>query len=157
MPAGVERQNAAMPAGYSGTPLAKKLGLKDGHTVVLAGAPEKWAIPELHPGVKIRRDLRGNADVVIAFVRSRSELREKAPRLVRAIAPDASLWLVWPRKAGGHVSDVTEQSLRDELLATGLVDTKVAALDDDWSGLRFVWRRDRRPSTAGGGNRSARP
>jgi hypothetical protein len=53
--------------------------------------------------------------------------------------------VVWPRKAGGHVTDVTEQSLRDELLPTGLVDTKVAALDDDWSGLRFVWRRERRP------------
>lgn len=135
-----------MPAGYSGTPLAKKLGVKDGHAVALVGAPERWRLPELDLGVKLRRDLRGKPDVVIAFVRSRSELRQQSSRLVKALNADASLWVVWPRKAGGHVSDVTEQSLRDELLPTGLVDTKVAALDDDWSGLRFVWRREHRAS-----------
>lgn len=138
-----------MPAGYSAAPLARKLGVRDGHAVALVGAPPAWSIPELEPGVRVRRGLRGRADVVIAFVRSRAELEKASARLVGAVPPDGSLWLVWPRKAGGHVSDVTEQSLRDELLPTGLVDTKVAALDDDWSGLRFVWRRERRPSVAG--------
>ena len=136
---------APATAGYSGTPPARKLGIKAGHTLVLLGAPAGWSIPGLEPDVEIRRDLRRAPDVVLAFVRSRRELQRSSPRLVRALAADASLWVVWPRKAGGHVSDVTEQSLRDELLPTGLVDTKVAALDDDWSGLRFVWRRERRP------------
>lgn len=135
-----------MRAGYSQAPLAKKLGVKGGHLVALVGAPQTWRIPELEPSVKLRRDLRGKPHVVIAFVRSRSDLRQWSSRLLKALGPDASLWLVWPRKAGGHVSDVTEQLLRDELLPTGLVDTKVAALDHDWSGLRFVWRREHRAS-----------
>ena len=134
------------PAGYSPTPLAKKLGVKAGQTVALVGAPPEWSIPGLDPGVTVRRVLGKRPDVVIAFVRSRAELSRKSPRFVAAVTAEASLWMVWPRKAGGHVSDVTEQSMRDELLPTGLVDTKVAALDDDWSGLRFVWRRERRPS-----------
>ncbi len=92
----------------------------------------------------MRRDLGGAPDVVIAFVRSRSELRTNKAGLLEALGAQGALWVAWPRKAGGHVSDVTEQSLRDELLPAGLVDTKVAALDDDWSGLRFVWRRERR-------------
>lgn len=133
------------PAGYSGTPLARKLGVKEGHTVAVLGAPPDWSIPDLDPSVTIRRVVGKAPDVVIAFVRSRAELAKNAQRLVAAVTAQSSLWLVWPRKAGGHVSDVTEQSLRDELLPTGLVDTKVAALDDDWSGLRFVWRRERRP------------
>jgi len=133
-----------MPAGYSATPLATKLGLKPGHVVTLLDAPEGWSIPDLEPTVEVRRDLRRRADVVIAFIRSLAELHRQAPRLVKALTAEASLWVVWPRKAGGHVSDVTEQSLRDELLPTGLVDNKVAALDDDWSGLRFVWRKERR-------------
>lgn len=134
------------PAGYSGTPLAKKLGVKAGHTLTMLGAPPGWSIPDIDPGVEVRTDLRRAPDVVIAFVRSRRDLLRESPRLVGALAAESSLWVVWPRKAGGHVSDVTEQSLRDELLPTGLVDTKVAALDDDWSGLRFVWRRERRPA-----------
>ena len=130
--------------GYSGSSLSKKLGIKDGHTVALVGAPAAWSIPGLGAAVSVRRRLGSRPDVVIAFVQSLSELRRRSPGLVKALGPQASLWLVWPRKAGGHVSDVTEQALRDELLPTGLVDTKVAALDEDWSGLRFVWRREHR-------------
>jgi hypothetical protein len=137
-----------MSAGYSGTPLAKKLGLKKGHVVALLHPPRLWSIPGLDPEVEVRRDFRRSPDVVIAFVRSLSELRKRAPRLVKAVAADASLWVAWPRKAGGQLSDVTEQSLRDEFLPTGLVDNKVAALDQDWSGLRFVWRKERRASMA---------
>jgi hypothetical protein len=144
-----------MPAGYSGTPLAKKLGLKEGHVVALLGPPGDWAIPGLEPGVEIRRDLRRRPDVVIAFVRSLADLRQQAGRLVAAVAADGSLWVAWPRKAGGHTSDVTEQSLRDEFLPTGLVDNKVAALDEDWSGLRFVWRKEHRAVVAS--TRATRP
>lgn len=135
-----------MPAGYSGTPLAKKLGIRPEHVVALVGVPDGWTIPDIQPGANVRTDLRKRADVTIAFIRSRRELEKQRSRLERAVSPDASLWVAWPRKAGGHVSDVTEQSLRDALLPSGLVDTKVAALDEDWSALRFVWRRERRPA-----------
>jgi hypothetical protein len=133
-----------MAAGYSGTPLAKKLAIKEDHVVALLGAPGGWAVPDLPLGVEIRTDLRRAPDVTIAFVRSQAELARMAPRLVKATAPTAGLWIAWPRKAGGHVSDVTEQALRDTFLPAGLVDVKVAAIDEDWSGLRFVWRKDRR-------------
>lgn len=135
-----------MSTGYWGTPLAKKLGVKQGHVLSLLGAPEAWSISGLEPEVELRRDLRRKSDVVIAFVRSLSDLRRQSRRLVRAVPAERSLWVAWPRRAGGHESDVTEQSLRDELLPTGLVDNKVAALDEDWSGLRFVWRRELRAS-----------
>jgi len=133
-----------MAAGYSGTPLAKKLAIKEGHVLALLGAPDGWAVPDLPDGVEVRADLRRPPDTTVAFVRSQAELARMAPRLVKATGPTAGLWIAWPRKAGGHVSDMTEQSLRDTFLPTGLVDVKVAAIDDDWSGLRFVWRKDRR-------------
>jgi hypothetical protein len=132
-------------AGYSGTPLAKKLGIKAGHTLLLAGAPPGWEIPDLPPGVVIRRrpprdgDLR--ADIVLAFYHRAADFRSRGPAMARRLLPTASLWAAWPRRAGGHVSDLTEQLLRDVLLPLGFVDVKVAALDDDWSGLKFVWRR----------------
>lgn len=146
-----------MPAGYSGTPLAKKLGVKEGHTVALVGAPRAWRIPDLDAGVKVDRGLRGSPDVILAFVRSRAELRESSTPLYTSLKENGSLWLVWPRRAGGHLSDVSEQSLRDELLPVGLVDTKVAALDHDWSGLRFVWRMEHRPSAAKRTGKAQRP
>lgn len=133
-----------MTAGYSGTPLAKKLGIKPGCALALVGAPDGWAIPELDPTVEVRGDLRRWPDVAVVFVRSLAELRRQAPRAVKAVPANGALWIAWPRKAGGHVSDVTEQSLRDQFLPTGLVDNKVAAIDDDWSGLRFVWRKELR-------------
>jgi hypothetical protein len=133
-----------MAAGYSGTPLAKKLVIKEGHVLVLLDAPVGWAVPDLPEAVEVRPDLRKAPDTTIAFVRSQADLARVSPRLVKATGPTAGLWIAWPRKAGGHVSDMTEQSLRDTFLPTGLVDVKVAAIDDDWSGLRFVWRTDRR-------------
>jgi hypothetical protein len=138
-----------VPAGCSGTPLRRKLGIRPGHVVAFVGAPEGWTIPDLDPGIELRGDLRRRPDIVIAFVRSRRQLQNQGERLRSAVSADASLWVAWPRKAGGHVSDVTEQSLRDEFLPSGLVDTKVATLDNDWSGLRFVWRRDCRASISG--------
>ena len=145
----------AMSTGYSGTPLAKKLGVKHGHVLALMGAPEAWSIPGLEPEVKLRRDLRRKPDIVITFVRSLSDLRRQAHRLVTAVPAEGSLWVAWPRRAGGYESDVTEQSLRDELLPTGLVDNKVAALDEDWSGLRFLWGRELRASMTRGSGADA--
>ncbi len=131
-------------AGYSGTPLAKKLGVKEGAVLALVAAPEGWAVPDLPAGVETKTSLRGPFDVAVVFVGSAAELRRRADPIVRATADGSSVWIAWPRKAGGHDSDVTENLLRDLLLPTGLVDVKVAALDDDWSGLKFMWRKERR-------------
>lgn len=133
-----------MTAGYSGTPPAKKLGIKEGTVLALVSSPDGWAIPALPDGVALRSSLRGRFDVAVVFVRSAAELRRRGEGLARATPDDASLWIAWPRKAGGHVSDVTEDLLREVLLPTGLVDVKVAAIDDDWSGLKFVRRKDLR-------------
>lgn len=133
-----------MPAGYSGTPLGQKLGVRPGHVLALVDAPDGWWVPDLDPSVDVRQDLRRRSAVIVAFVRARRDLDRRSARLVQAVAADAALWVAWPRKAGGHASDLTEQALRDTFLPVGLVDNKVAALDDDWSGLRFVWRRERR-------------
>jgi hypothetical protein len=82
--------------------------------------------------------------VVIAFLRRASDLETVLPRVVAVLRPEDSLWLAWPRKAAGHVSDLGDNLVRGAALQTGLVDVKVAAIGDDWSGLRFVWRRERR-------------
>jgi hypothetical protein len=130
-------------AGYSGTPLAKKLGIKPGTRLALDGAPPGWAVPELPGGVVAAADGEP-ADVVVAFFREAAELPERLPALARRIFPAGALWLAWPRKAGGHVSDISENGLRDHALPLGIVDNKVAAIDEDWSGLRVVWRLEHR-------------
>jgi hypothetical protein len=83
-------------------------------------------------------------DVVVAFHRTAAELAAGIEPLGQAIFPDRALWIAWPRRAGGHDSDITENGIRDLVLPIGLVDVKVAALDQDWSGLKLVWRRERR-------------
>ncbi len=130
-------------AGYSGTPLAKKLGIKPGTRLALDWAPPGWAVPELPGGVVAAADGEP-ADVVVAFFREAAELPERLPALARRIFPAGALWLAWPRKAGGHVSDITENGLRGHALPLGIVDNKVAAIDEDWSGLRVVWRLQHR-------------
>lgn len=141
----------AASAGYSGTPLAAKLGIKAGHTLLLAGAPADWEVPDLPGGVAVRRRAPRSgglrADVVLAFYQEATAFRVRAPGLAGRLADASSLWVAWPRRAGGHVSDLTDQLLREVLLPLGLVDVKVAALDHDWSGLKFVWRRQRPPAT----------
>lgn len=129
-------------AGYSGTPLAKKIGIKAGHRVRLHHAPEGWMIPGLPPDVELEFDgASGDADVSIAFYRTHAELAEQAPGLAADLPRGAMLWIAWPRKAGGHVSDIAENDLRELLLPVGVVDVKVAAFDNDWSGLKFLWRK----------------
>lgn len=136
-------------AGYSGTPLAKKLGVKDGHRIVLVDAPSGWNVPDLPAGVNIRRRKRSSrartdqTDGVIVFVSSLAIL-DRAREIARALPPDSFLWVAWPRRAGGHQSDVTEQAIRDAMLPIGVVDVKVAAFDHDWSGLKLVWRLQNR-------------
>jgi hypothetical protein len=142
-------------AGYSGTPLARKLGIRTGDAVAVVGAPAGWSIPELPDAVAVRTRTRGAPDVIIAFFTRCSDLERRLPALVDATSAEASLWIAWPRKAAGHVSDITENGLRELILPSGLVDTKVAALDEDWSGLRFVWRKELRKAVSARSPRSA--
>jgi hypothetical protein len=137
------RRSIPLVAGYSSTPLARKLGVKPGARLALDGAPDGWRVPELPPGVETPAEGEP-ADVVVAFFREASDLPGRLPRLAGRIFPAGSLWVAWPRRAGGHESDITENGLRDHALPLGIVDTKVAALDEDWSGLKFMWRRELR-------------
>ena len=134
----------AVSAGYSATPLHRKLGIKQGHIVALLGEPAGWRIEDLPADVLVRRRARAPLDATIAFFDSRTVLERRLPVLVRALRADGGLWIAWPRKAAGHVSDISEDALREIVLPIGLVDVKVAALDEHWSALKFVWRRERR-------------
>ena len=130
--------------GYSGTPLAKKIGVKPGHRVGLLHAPARWDIPGLPEGCEVTDGGPRGTQVTVAFYRAHADLAAEAPGLVAALADDAMLWIAWPRKAAGHVSDIAENDLRDLFLPLGVVDVKVAALGEDWSGLKFVRRRENR-------------
>jgi hypothetical protein len=131
-------------AGYSAAPVAKKLGIKQGHAIAVLGAPRGWVIEGLPSGMRPRTQARGALDVIVAFFTARSQLERRLPVLGRALKTDGSLWIAWPRKSTGHTSDISENGLREIVLPTGLVDTKVAALDEDWSALRFVLRKELR-------------
>ncbi len=141
----------APDAGYSGTPLAKKLGIKDGGELALIDAPPSWSVPELPDGVVVARISAARrtttplaaVDVAIVFCRTGTDLAA-VPSLVGSLPKRSSLWVAWPRRAGGHVSDINDNFVREVLLPTGVVDVKVAAIDSDWSGLKFVWRKENR-------------
>lgn len=130
--------------GCSGTPLARKIGIRPGHRVHAAHRPPGWEIPGLPEGVTFADDGTDGADVTVAFYRTHSELAAEAPGLVGTLADPAALWIAWPRRAGGHDSDIDENALRELFLPLGVVDVKVAALGEDWSGLKFVRRREHR-------------
>jgi len=128
------------------TPLARKLGLREGDDLVLVGAPAGWTVAGLS-GVRVRRRRPLQpVEVVVAFFRRLADLERDVSDLVRLITADGSLWVAWPRRARGHRSDITDNDVRAVALPMGLVDVKVAALDDDWSGLKLVWRKERRAS-----------
>lgn len=130
-------------AGYSGSSQAKKLGLKSGLRVALDNKPPSWELADPPDGVEVVRGA-GSADVVISFFRAEAELRDRLADLVPLIFPAGSLWVAWPRRAGGHTSDITENLIREHALGLGVVDVKVAAMDEDWSALKFVWRLENR-------------
>jgi hypothetical protein len=137
------------PAGYSGTPLPKKLGIKPDARVGLIAAPSGFAdvLGELPPGVSVRFRARGPLDVVVAFFIRRTELERRLPALIGALDQAGGLWIAWPKRASGLATDVTEGVVRELGLAAGLVDNKVCAIDEIWSGLRLVYRlRDRLPT-----------
>lgn len=135
-------------AGYSGTPLPKKLGIKDGHTVATLSEPNGFSksLSPLPARVRVVHDLRGHRDVVIAFFTARSALQSRLAAMTKAIFPDGGLWIAWPKKASKVATDITEDVVRAVALPTGLVDNKVCAIDDVWSGLRLVVRVENRRS-----------
>ncbi len=139
-------------SGYSGTPLARKIGVKAGHRVAIGHCPKGWTLPGLPERVTLTDKGSRDCDVTLVFYRTHDDLSADAPRLVENLGDRAMLWIAWPRKAAGHVSDITENDLRELFLPLGIVDVKVAALGDDWSGLKFVRRvanRTEGPPTGG--------
>jgi len=136
-----------MPAGSSSKPLAEKLGIKPGFAVVVIRSPTDYArllgrIPER---VRILNRLDGRVDMIHAFVRTRADLAARFLSWKNALPPDGSLWVSWPKRAAGVPTDLTEDVVRAIALAHGLVDVKVCAVDEVWSGLKLVYRtKDRR-------------
>jgi hypothetical protein len=133
--------------GYSGTPLPKKLGIKAGLRVRLTNAPAE-ALAELREALA-QCDLvkQGDAlDFAMVFTKSRADLTTEFPRIAKMLAPTGMLWVSWPKKSSGVVTDLNENIVREIGLGAGLVDVKVCAVTDVWSGLKFVRRvKDRKP------------
>jgi hypothetical protein len=137
----------ASQAGYSGTPLPKKLGIRPGARLGLIDAPEAFdvVLGELPDGVRVRRVAREPLDVIVAFFRERRAVARGLPALRGALDPAGGLWIAWPKRASGVPTDLTEDVVRELGLAAGLVDNKVCAIDEVWSGLRLVYRLRDRP------------
>jgi hypothetical protein len=134
-------------AGYSGTPLVRKLGIKPDARLGLVNAPDGFdtTLGELPEGVTIRRRARGPMDVIVAFYVRRDELERRLDALRGALDPSGGLWIAWPKRASGVATDLGENIVRELGIAAGLVDNKVCAIDEVWSGLRFVYRLRDRP------------
>jgi hypothetical protein len=139
-------------AGYSGTPLFRKLGIKPSDAVAVLGAPPGFAggLAALS-GADVSGELPGDGllDVIVTFVRWREDLVAQLPGLRRRMAPACGLWIAWPKRAARVPTDMTEDVVREVALPTGLVDNKVCAIDEVWSGLRLVIRRELRTAPGG--------
>src|SRR5256885_8820535 len=136
-------------AGCSGTGLPQKLGIKPGARLALVRAPAGFerALNPLPDGVRLRTQARGAQDVVLFFATRRAELERRFDGLARTVEPAGGLWIAWPKRTACVATDLREGIVRELGLAHGLVDNKVCAVDDTWSGLRFVFRvRDRAAS-----------
>lgn len=131
---------------YSGTPLQKKLGFKEGQTIALLDTPANFdeLLGPLPEGVNVRTEARGKADVVVYFTTDAGALQKRISSLAKMIHPTGGLWVVWPKRTSKVKTDMSEDRVRDAALPEGLVDTKVCAVDHTWSGLRLVWRRSER-------------
>ena len=135
-----------MPAGYSGTPLAKKLGIVEESTVATVNEPDDFRglLTPIPDGVTFRSSLRGNADVVVFFTARRSDFARRIESAGRVVFPAGGLWIAWPKRTSKVPTDMTEDVVREVALPLGLVDNKVCAISDVWSGLRLVWRKELR-------------
>ena len=133
-------------AGYSGTPLAKKLGIGEGMSVASLDEPMDFRdlLAPIPDAVEFRTSVRRRVDVVVAFFIRRAAFERRLVAMGRAIFPAGGLWIAWPKRASGVATDMTEDVVREVALPTGLVDNKVCAIDDTWSGLRIVWRKELR-------------
>lgn len=131
-------------AGYSGTPLAKRLGIKDNFRVMLLEMPP-GVRKELQSALARCREERAALDFALVFVKTQSDLKKQFSRVAKLLAPAGMLWVSWPKKTSGVASDLDENLVRNIGLAAGLVDVKVCAVDEVWSGLKFVIRvKDRK-------------
>ena len=132
-------------AGYSGTPLAKKLGISTGMTVHAANAPPSF-VDLLGPldAVTWKSQLRAPIDVAVAFFTKAADVTARWPKLTAAVGHHGVIWVAWPKKSSGMATDLTENEFRTLLLPSGWVDVKVCAIDDTWSGLKFVLRKELR-------------
>ena len=135
-----------MTAGYSGTPLAKKLGIKGGFTVYAVNAPDNYAdmLDPLPADVKIIEKGATNVDIVHLFTNSVAELQKKLSQCRNLIKKDGSIWVSWYKKAAKLPTEITEDSIREACFPLGLVDIKVCAVDEKWSGLKLVIRKENR-------------
>lgn len=145
-------------AGYSSRSQAAKLGLKPGYRIAVQNRPDGWDFeeppdtadkplggpPDEPPDPPQGTIETGTADVIIAFFEVAAEIPARLPALAERVYPAGAVWVAWPRRAAGHKSDITDNVIREHALPLGLVDVKVAAIDDDWSGLRLVWRVENR-------------
>lgn len=144
------------PAGYSGTPLPKKLGLKDGQRAAFIALPETLAdlavavdfmtVRRLGTATEARSLEPRSADFIHGFFESAAALQAALPRLKSAIDPGGMIWISWPKKASKRPTDITEDTIRTHALPIGLVDIKVCAVDEIWSGLKLVIRKELRDS-----------
>jgi hypothetical protein len=130
-------------AGYSGTPLARKLGFKPGMRVHYANAPEGFEqlLDQLPDGVRVLARPAQDLDLAVLFVRERRQLERRLPGLQAKLAPAGMIWVAWPKRASKVATDMTEDVVRDVALPRGLVDVKVCAIDETWSALKLVTRR----------------
>jgi len=134
-------------AGYSNTPLPRKLGIiGDAVFVVVDGPPGFEDTLGDYGDAVWQQSLMSPVDVVVGFFTARSKLNSAWPRLTKAAAPNGGIWIAWPKRSSGVVTDISENTLRDDILPSGWVDNKVCAIDDTWSGLRFVLRKELRPA-----------
>jgi hypothetical protein len=135
----------------TGNPQARKLGLKAGLRVAYDAPPDGWALADPPSGLlPADPGPDGGADVILAFFLAAGQISARLPGLARRVFPAGAVWALWPRRAAGHASDITDNVVRSAAVELGLVDVKVAAVDEDWSGLRLVWRAgNRRPDVSG--------
>ena len=135
-----------MPAGYSGAPLARKLGIKEGFRVGVVGDPGHFAeiVAPLPEAVEVVYGPRSACDLFVVFTPTERRFRAVLPRMLRILPPDGSLWISWPKKSSPLFKDMTADTIRHVALPLGVVDTKVCAVDDDWSGLKLMVRKENR-------------
>jgi hypothetical protein len=135
-----------MSAGYSGTPLAKKLGFKSGQRVSAPGSPPNYRklLAPLPDGVEFQARVGKTTELVHLFTTSKAELAKNLVAWLKVLGPDAVIWVSWPKKASKVPTDITEDTIRAVALPMGLVDIKVCAVDETWSGLKLVLRKELR-------------